>query len=214
MAQRRLASSEPNSPAPPHGDVHRRRNVTRKRILEVARRLFREEGYRGTSLDAVAAELGVTRAAIYHWVPSKETLLCEIHDEAMDLLVQGFTDVLRQNLSPVEKLAAVVRNHVLVVAANLDTIAVFFQDEASLPAGPARRIADRKRDYDHRLRELVRAAQADGSTRAVLDPVGVVESLLGMCNWLYHWYDPHGAITPQRLADQIVEIALGGVERR
>ncbi|MBO0691128.1 MAG: helix-turn-helix transcriptional regulator, partial [Candidatus Dormibacteraeota bacterium] len=45
--------------------ARRRRNVTRKKIVEVARRLFREEGYRGTTLDSVAAELGVTRAAIY-----------------------------------------------------------------------------------------------------------------------------------------------------
>jgi TetR/AcrR family transcriptional regulator, cholesterol catabolism regulator len=192
----------------------RRRNVSRKRILEVARHLFREEGYRGTSLDQVAAELGVTRAAIYHWVPGKEALLCEIHDEAMDLLVMGFRDVQRQSLPPVQKLAAALRNHVLVVADNLDTIAVFFQDEASLPTGPARRIADRKRDYDHRMRDLVRAAQEDGAIRPELDPLVVVESLLGMCNWLYHWYDPQGPIKPQRLADHIVEIALAGVESR
>jgi AcrR family transcriptional regulator len=211
-------SSRPEPPplaATQAGTVpRRRRNVSRKRILDVARRLFREEGYRGTSLDQVAAELGVTRAAIYHWVPGKETLLCEIHDEAMDLLVMGFEDVQDRNLPPVQKLAAALRNHVLVVADNLDTIAVFFQDEASLPTGPARRIADRKRDYDHRMRDLVTAAQADGSIRPDLDPLVVVESLLGMCNWLYHWYDPQGPIDPQRLADHIVELALSGVQHR
>ena len=126
-----MAANESGTPS------RRRHNVSRKRILEVSRRLFRQEGYRGTSLDQVAAELGVTRAAIYHWVPGKEALLCEIHDEAMDLLVMGFRDVQRQNLPPVHKLAAALRNHVLVVADNLDTIAVFFQDEASLPSGPA-----------------------------------------------------------------------------
>src|SRR5919197_5269287 len=197
-------SSRPEPPplaATQAGTVpRRRRNVSRKRILDVARRLFREEGYRGTSLDQVAAELGVTRAAIYHWVPGKETLLCEIHDEAMDLLVMGFEDVQDRNLPPVQKLAAALRNHVLIVADNLDTIAVFFQDEASLPAGPARRIADRKREYDHRLLALLRAAQEDGSVRTDLDSRVVVESLLGMCNWLYHWYQPSGRISPDELA--------------
>jgi AcrR family transcriptional regulator len=99
---------------PPRG----RRNVSRKRILDVARRLLRKEGYRGTSLDQLAAELGVTRAAIYHWVPGKETLLCEIHDEAMDLLVMGLRDVQRQNVPPVQKLATALSNQVLVVADN------------------------------------------------------------------------------------------------
>ena len=191
--------------------ARRRRNVTRQKIVEVARRLFREEGYRGTTLDSVAAELGVTRAAIYHWVPSKETLLCEIHEEALELLFLGFEDVERRELPPVEKLQAALRNHVLIVADNLDTIAVFFQDEASLPAGPARRIADRKREYDHRLLALLRAAQEDGSVRTDLDGRVVVESLLGMCNWLYHWYQPSGRIGPEQLADQVADLALRGL---
>ena len=216
MAPPRSPQPEPSAQATTEAGTtfRRRRNVSRKRILEVARRLFREEGYRGTSLDEVAAELGVTRAAIYHWVPGKESLLCEIHDEAMDLLVMGFSEVQRQELPPVQKLAAALRNHVLLVADNLDTIAVFFQDEASLPEGPARRIADRKSDYDHRMRDLVRAAQEDGSIRRDLDPLVVVESLFGMCNWLYHWYDPQGPIKPQLLADHIVELALSGVQKR
>lgn len=194
--------------------ARRRRNVTRKKIVEVARRLFREEGYRGTTLDSVAAELGVTRAAIYHWVPSKETLLCEIHEEALELLFLGFEKVEPQELPPVEKLQAALRNHVLIVADNLDTIAVFFQDEASLPAGPARRIADRKREYDHRLQALLRAAQEDGSVRTDLDGGVVVESLLGMCNWLYHWYRPSGRIGPEVLADQVADLALRGLRNR
>ena len=192
----------------------RRRNVSRSRIVAVARRLFREEGYRGTTLDKVAAELGVTRAALYHWVPSKEALLCQIHDEAMDLLVAGFRAVEERELPAVEKLAEALRNHVRVVAANLDTITVFFQDEASLPEEPARRIAARKRDYDHRLQQLVADAQASGAVRPGLDRRVVVESLLGMCNWLYHWYDPAGRIPPDPLADQIVDLALAGLTPR
>ena len=182
--------------------------------MEVARRLFREEGYRGTSLEQVAAELGVTRAAIYHWVPNKETLLCDIHDAAMDLLVEGFQEVERRELPPVEKLTAAFRNHVLIVADNLDTIAVFFQDEASLPQDKTRRIAERKRSYDHQLRDLVVAAQEAGSLRRDVDARVAVESLLGMCNWLYHWYEPAGRVEPEALADQIIDIALNGLCNR
>src|SRR5436190_19845692 len=104
MAPPRSSHPEPHPATQASTAPRRRRNVSRKRILDVARRLFREEGYRGTSLDEVAAELGVTRAAIYHWVPGKEALLCEIHDEAMDLLVMGFRDVQGQHLLPVQKL--------------------------------------------------------------------------------------------------------------
>jgi AcrR family transcriptional regulator len=192
----------------------RHRLITRPMIVDTARRLFREQGYPGTTLEMVATELGVTRAALYHWVANKETLLCEIHDEALDRLLERFSKIQAAELAPGDKLAEALKNHLLTVADNLDAIAVFFQDEASLPAGPARRIAQRKRDYDHALEVLVRGAQADGSVRADLDARVTVEMLFGMCNSLYHWYDPHGRIRPQALADQVLEMVFSGLRPR
>ncbi len=191
----------------------RHRLITRPMIVDTARRLFREQGYPGTTLEMVATELGVTRAALYHWVANKETLLCEIHDEALDLL-ERFSKIQGAELAPGDKLAEALKNHLITVADNLDAIAVFFQDEASLPAGPARRIAQRKRDYDHALEVLVRGAQADGSVRADLDARVTVELLFGMCNSLYHWYDPNGRIRPQALADQVLEMVFSGLRPR
>jgi AcrR family transcriptional regulator len=192
----------------------RHRLITRPQIVDTARRMFREEGYRGTTLEMVAAELGVTRAALYHWVANKETLLCEIHDEALDRLVERFQEIQEADLPPGDKVAEAIRNHLMIVAENLDAIAVFFQDEASLPEEPARRIAKRKREYDHALETLVRAAQADGSVRADLDPRVTVEMLFGMCNSLYHWYDPTGRIRPKELADQVLEMVFSGLRPR
>jgi AcrR family transcriptional regulator len=183
-------------------------------IVDTARRLFREEGYPGTTLDMVATKLGVTRAALYHWVASKETLLCEIHNEAMDRLVERFQEIQHADLPPGDKLAEAIKNHILTVADNLDAIAVFFQDEASLPEEPARRIAQRKRDYDHALEALLRAAQAEGSVRADLDPRVTVEMLFGMCNSIYHWYDPAGRIRPHQLADLVLGMIFSGLRPR
>jgi AcrR family transcriptional regulator len=192
----------------------RRRLITRRMIVDTARRLFREEGYRGTTLDMVASELGVTRAALYHWMPSKETLLGEIHDEAMDLLVERFDAIIGADRPAIDKLADAVRNHIITVAENLDTIAVFFQDEASLPEEPARRIARRKHNYDHALQALVREAQADGSLRPELDARITVETMLGMCNWIYHWYNPAGKVKPADLAEQVLEMIFVGLRPR
>jgi AcrR family transcriptional regulator len=147
-------------------------------------------------------------------VANKETLLCEIHDEALDRLVERFRAIETADLPPGDKLAEAIRNHLMTVAENLDAIAVFFQDEASLPEEPAQRIAKRKRAYDRALESLVRAAQADGSIRADLDPRVTVEMLFGMCNSIYHWYDVSGRIRPQQLADQVLEMVFSGLRPR
>jgi TetR/AcrR family transcriptional regulator len=48
---------------------------TSERILDAALAQFGRRGYEATSLDALAAELGLTKQAILYWFPSKEALL-------------------------------------------------------------------------------------------------------------------------------------------
>jgi AcrR family transcriptional regulator len=55
-------------------DVAPRRR-TDERILAAALARFARQGFGATSLDAVAADLGLTKQAILYWFPSKEALL-------------------------------------------------------------------------------------------------------------------------------------------
>jgi AcrR family transcriptional regulator len=54
---------------------------TRRRLLEVAVRRFADDGYRATSVSAIAREAGVTQAAVYAYFDSKEALF----EAAVDL---------------------------------------------------------------------------------------------------------------------------------
>jgi TetR/AcrR family transcriptional regulator, regulator of cefoperazone and chloramphenicol sensitivity len=51
---------------------------TRHRVLEVARELFAENGYAGTSIADIADRLGVTKAAVYYHFRAKSDLLNEL----------------------------------------------------------------------------------------------------------------------------------------
>jgi AcrR family transcriptional regulator len=48
---------------------------TGDRILDVALQHFGTRGYEATSLDAIAAELGVRKQTVLYWYPSKQALL-------------------------------------------------------------------------------------------------------------------------------------------
>lgn len=52
-----------------------RARETREAILDTAARLFLQSGIEATSLDAVAAELGLTKGAVYAHFPSKGALV-------------------------------------------------------------------------------------------------------------------------------------------
>jgi AcrR family transcriptional regulator len=90
---------------------------TRQQILEAAQRLFAEIGYDATSLQMIADELGLTKAAVYYYFPAKSDMLDEalrpgvqrlkvLLDEAaamrgrrarIEHLVSGFADFLVHN---------------------------------------------------------------------------------------------------------------------
>ena len=85
---------------------------TRQQILETAQRLFVEHGYDATSLQMIADEMGLTKAAVYYHFPAKVDIrhailrprieqLCTLLDVAAALrgrrarvehLVNGFVD--------------------------------------------------------------------------------------------------------------------------
>jgi AcrR family transcriptional regulator len=61
---------------------------TRGEILEVAAELFTEKGYEATSLREIAERLGITQAALYYHVRSKDDILRALFEPMGDVLVE------------------------------------------------------------------------------------------------------------------------------
>jgi AcrR family transcriptional regulator len=57
---------------------------TRERVLDVALRLFAEHSIAGTSLQMIADELGITKAAVYHHFHTREELLSTLVEPALE----------------------------------------------------------------------------------------------------------------------------------
>jgi len=53
----------------------RKRRATRQRIAEVGQRLFLTNGYEATTLDAIAAEAGISRRAFFSYFKSKDDII-------------------------------------------------------------------------------------------------------------------------------------------
>lgn len=59
--------------------------ATRDAIIDAAMRAFATRGYRGTSIDSVAAEVGVSRQGVLHHYPSKVALLIAVLERRDEL---------------------------------------------------------------------------------------------------------------------------------
>jgi AcrR family transcriptional regulator len=65
---------------PAAGDSER----TRGRILQAARIRFARDGFRSTTIRKIADDVGITSAAIYHYVDSKAALFAAVYCETVD----------------------------------------------------------------------------------------------------------------------------------
>ena len=190
-----------------------RRQAVREQILRTAADLFRERGYRATTLDHIAARLAMSKASLYTYFRAKEEMLAAISRRTIETFARELSLVLRSDLPPEEKLRRVVRDHVRFVIANRSFLTVFFSEEANLPARLARALAAQKDRYDKGVESIV----VEGARRGVfrdLPPRLVVFGLLGMLNWLYKWYDPNGRWGAEEISAAFLSLVEGGLLRR
>ncbi|SDS67618.1 DNA-binding transcriptional regulator, AcrR family [Nocardioides scoriae] len=179
-------------------------------VLRRAIELFNTQGYDATSVGDLARDLGLTKSAIYHHVPSKQALLSAALDEALDGLGAALDRaVAATGTSASERLRTALEQSVLVLAEHLPAVTLLLRvrgnSEVELAA------LERRRVVDEQLAGLVRAAVAEGALRDDLDPEVVSRLLFGTVNSLVEWYRPGGPLEPQALARTVASLAFDGL---
>jgi len=177
-------------------------------VLRAAIELFNRQGYDATSVGDLARELGLTKSAIYHHVPSKEHLLEMAVGEALDALTEALDAVsAAENLDAEQRLRAAVRSSVTVLVGHLPAVTLLLRVHGNTPVEKA--ALARRRSIDERLADMVRVAVDEGVLRDDLDPLVISRLLFGMVNSLVEWVRPD--VDGEALADALAALAFDGL---
>lgn len=160
----------------------------REQILEIATHLF-QKGFRATSLDQVAAEMGVTRPALYYYFRSKEELLAAIYDRAVGVLIDRAAALFAQGLEPDALLRRLIEVHVRTMLQERPIVRVYFQEKDSLGEVASRSVKAKEVEFTKMMASAIKAGQAKGVFRSG-DPELMVNAILGMLIWVHEWYRP------------------------
>src|SRR5437588_4621284 len=192
---------------------------SRQEILRTAARLFQQRGYDATSMNDVAAALKLSKGGLYHHFQSKDEILFEIMNHAMEITQERVIAPVRGIADPEERRPALIRLHIEVVLSPRDReITVMLHENHPLPPALRKRINARKKDYIHFLenlmaevqKEIQKRVQPPQSVRRV-SPRAAAFALLGMINWIYQWYKPEGELQAQNLIPQFTDLLFGGI---
>lgn len=178
-------------------------------ILAAAARLFATRGYTATTMHAVAAACGVSKATLYHYVRDKQDLLAQItgtHVQRLQSVVQA---VQAQRLSPPAHLSALVEHFMSVYAHAQHEHRVLTEDVKFLPDSERQQVQLGQRQVVQAFADAVLALRPDLSAGGLAKPVAML--LFGMMNWTFTWMREGRPLTHNSLAPLIVSLFLGGL---
>lgn len=186
--------------------------LKREALLREAVAAFNQKGFHATSLDDIAASLGVTKAALYHYFPNKHALLFQAFTEALRVAFASLEEAKRKGGTGLEKLQATLEGYLRVALGELSRCVILTEEHALLPEDKLNIVEQRDR-FEGALRDLVREGIEDGSI-IPCDPKLAIFAIFGAVNWVPKWFSDEGDWTNKQLARAMSEMLCRSISAK
>ncbi|MEK7945823.1 TetR/AcrR family transcriptional regulator [Pigmentiphaga sp. YJ18] len=182
----------------------------RQRILLEASKLFAQSGYESSSIGELAAAIGVSKPAIYHYFATKQ----DIYDAIILQALQGLTDAVVPAVNaqpdPLDKLRVFMTAHAAYLERNYWSFVAMLVGFSGMSPS-YRDDASRLRDaYERLLRRILE----QGAREGVFRPGQIVTSgraVLSLLNWMARWFKPGHGSTAEQIALDYFELLSAGL---
>lgn len=185
----------------------------RERILEEAVKLFYERGFNGTTLDDIAAELGVTKPFIYTHFRSKVELLAALCRPTIELSLAAVQSAAEGSGTPTERLHRGIVDFTHVILSRQANIAIYFREEKNLSKESLDDINTLRKQFDRLLSQLLREGVAAGEFH-VADVDLTSLAIGGMISWAYTWHRPGKRLALAEVCQRMADLTLQMVGAR
>lgn len=211
VARRRSAPAA--AARPPAGP---RDAAVRERIVRAAADIYREHGYEGATMIAIARRLDMTAPALYWYFKSKEEILMAFLEHTIADLIAHVRARL-QAQEPARRLRQFMEAYVewqlqqQELSAAYERIYALGQLRNSLPEPQRQRVKALEREF-YGLCESLVAAVRGRRERSAPGRAALAFALIGMVEHLIAWYRPNGKLSVRQIARLYGDLALAMVK--
>lgn len=182
----------------------------RTEIVHASARLFDERGYHTTSMDDIAAAVGIKKPTLYHHVQSKTQIVLWIHDELVDDLSARLERRIADRVPRAETLFHIMDDILGLLETRPGHLRVYFEHHREIPGEEGRAAREKRDRYTDTVRRLISDGAAAGEF-VVENPGLTTFAFFGMCNWAYQWYRPEGPLSHRMIALYFWRTFMNGV---
>jgi AcrR family transcriptional regulator len=169
---------EPSAPSAPKGARSAKWFQRRLEVIDTSAAVFARQGYHGTGLIELCEANQLSKGALYYYIGSKEQLLEAINDRIMDEMMLGVDRVQRAGGTPAERLIRLGSEYMSVMVRLRDYVSVMIHDYPALTGAYAKRFRKRRREYEHRVEDIIKEGIKSGDFRDV-DPYHAAQAWIG-----------------------------------
>jgi AcrR family transcriptional regulator len=184
--------------------------MTRNDILEAAAQVFRQKGFHGASMNDIADAVNLQKASLYHHVSSKQEILVEILEQALQLLLERISVITNQDIPADKKLQLMIREYLQILVDNIDLATVLLFEHRALERRQQSRHIPNRDKFESLWRDAITEG-VNAKTFQCEDPALTARALLGLLNWTITWFDPDGPKTIEQIADNYSKMLLNGL---
>jgi TetR/AcrR family transcriptional regulator, cholesterol catabolism regulator len=179
-------------------------------VVREAAKVFAERGYDQTSIQDLTKAVGLAAGGLYHYIGSKQELLVSICDQLMEPLLGRAHELLDEEAAAADQLRDLVRLWVAHVIEHRHHMLVFQQERQAIERGAQwRRVRNSRKEFERLLEDVIIRLRDTGGL-AVTDTRLLLGALFGMVNYIPHWYQPRGRLSPLEVADGYLDLLLHG----
>jgi AcrR family transcriptional regulator len=178
-------------------------------VQAAAVRLFERQGYRNTTIDDIARELGTSKPTVYAYAKTKGWLLESVFAAVVDRLKADLTRITASDLDPGAAIREAVHAHVRVVTELQPHVRVFFAEEVELPRRTRTKVRQSLDETTGMYVDVLTKGMQEGVFRSDVDPHVAAYLVTGMLNAVARWYSPTGSLSPDEIAEEAIRILEG-----
>lgn len=178
-------------------------------MLETAAQAFSSIGYKTTSLDDIAAALEVTKPALYYYAKNKEDILLQCAHISLERVEACFETAQKAKGDGQNRIWVFFREYAVLVVSNFGS-SLMREARRNLTGENQKSLWQTLRDGQDFLEAIIKEGIQDGSIRPC-NSKRLAQLLFSAFNQMPSWYDPHGILKPEEMADEILELVVYGV---
>ena len=177
-------------------------------VLDEAARLFRSQGFEGTSVRDIARAVGILPGSLYCHFATKEALLTAVYVRGVTQISAAVVAAIAAHEDPWDRLEAGCVAHLESILRDDDYAQVVVRVRPSDAPTAQQDLIALRNQYEALFAGLIKALPlARGTDRNVLRLM-----LMGALNGAQSWYRPDGRFNPRTIARKFVALLRQGQE--